>query len=137
MARPAGQVIVRIDVDEIVEASGRAWDKAAKQVASEIDEHIYRNLSKRQSPPTSRPGQYPHVGQERGNPHLRDEYTVTGTRQGFKVYARVPHGLYLNEGTPNMAPRPWATKAMNARDWIAKTAKLAREFTGGSRRRSK
>ncbi len=136
MARPAGQVIVRMDVEAIVEASGRAFDKAAKQVAGELDEYIQAQITKAQSPPPSRPGQYPHVGAKYDHPKLYESYSVTGTRQGLKVYCRVPHGLYLNEGTDKMAPRPWATRAINARDWMARIAKLARQYTGGGRRRS-
>ena len=137
MARPAGQVIVRMDVERIMETSGRAWDRAAARVAMELDEKIQREITKRQSPPPSKTGQYPHIGARFDHPKLFESYTVTGTRQGLKVYCTVPHGLYLNEGTSRMAKRPWATRAITYRDWAARIAQLARQETGGSRRRSK
>ena len=137
MARPAGQVVVRMDVGQIEEASGRAMDKAAKQVAEELSAYIQTQITKKQSLPASKPGQYPHVGEKYDHRKLYEGYTVTGTRHGLKVYSQVPHGRYLEEKSPSDGGRPWATRAMESRDWMARIAKLAWEYTGGSRRGSK
>lgn len=129
MARPRGQVIVKFNVDEVREASGRAFDRAAKQVAGEIEAYMQQKCS-RLYPPESKPGQYPKMrtGQHVGGIH------VTGSRNGFTVYAEAPHSVFLEEGTVNMAPRPWATRAMMARDWMSRIARLARQYTGGSKK---
>lgn len=133
MARPAGQVIVRMDPGEIANVSGRAMGRAMNQVAEEIELYIQEHSSTLYPPP-SKPGQYPH---ERSG-DFKSGVHVTGTQRGFTVYSRAPYGIYLEEGnTRGMAPRPWAYRALVARDWLAKVAKLAREFTGGSRRRSR
>jgi hypothetical protein len=135
MARPAGEVIVHFDVDAVAEASGRAFDRAARQVATEIEAYMIGKMSRPN--PTgknpSAPGQYPKMV----SAALIEGVRVTGTRNGVTVYSRQPYGRYLDEGTDKMAPRPWATRALFARDWMARIARLAREFTGGSRRRSK
>lgn len=127
MARPRGQVIVHYDVAEVAEASGRAFDKAARQVAGEIEAYMQAKCS-RPYPPASKPGQYPKI---RSGEHVSGIH-VTGTRNGVTVYAEALHSLFLEHGTVNMEPRPWADRALNARDWMARIAKLARQFTGGS-----
>lgn len=127
----SGQVIVKYDLRAVEEASGRAFDRAAAQVAKEIEAYI-QTKSSRPYPPASKPGQYPRVrtGEFVGT------VNVTGSRRGIFVRSPVPHGRFLEEGTVNMDPRPWATKALNARDWMSRIAKLARQYTGGSRKPS-
>ena len=136
MARPSGEELIRLPVAEIVETSGRAFDKAAKQVAAEIEAYMISKMSRpcdRSKGGHSRPGQYPKM--EKG--WLVEGIRVTGSRNGIGVYCREPYGRYLDEGTENMQPRPWAMRALEARDWMERIANLAREYTGGSRRRSK
>jgi hypothetical protein len=139
MAAPKGQIIVRMNIDAIEDASRRATSRAAKVVAAELEGYIERQITKKQSPPASKPGQYPHIGPSFEKPKLYANFRVTGTDTGLTVYCSVPHGKILEDkvlltGTPG--GRLWATRAMAARNWMAKVQKLARELTGGDRRRS-
>lgn len=133
MAAPRGQVIVRFPIAEVEEASKRALSRAAKEVAAEIEAYAIAKSSRPcdgRPGSHSKPGQYPKMETGEFVSGLR----VTGSNTGITFYSQAPHGRYLEEGTINMDPRPWATKAANARNWMAKIAKLARQYTGGSRK---
>ena len=129
MARPRGQVVVHYDIDAVADASGRAFDKAAKQVATEIEAYMKAKTA-RPYPPVSRPEQYPRARTYELNSGIH----VTGTRNGITVFNEAVHGVILqrkyDDGTPG--GRDWADRALRARDWMGRIAKLAREFTGGN-----
>ena len=140
MARPKGQVLIRQPAIPIPEASGRAWDRAMSQVAEELELHMQEHMATEHPPPSTSPG-YPHARTH----NLRSGLRVTGTRNGFTIYISGPgsaYARYVNEGTRNMGPRPYTPDARERETggggwerWLERAARLARDLTGGSRRR--
>lgn len=123
MARPVGTEIVKWDVRRMIQTTQAALNFAMKDTAAKMQNYVQNQLSK-PYPPASSPGNYPHIrtGQ------LKAGVYVSGTTNGIRVYSQAQHGVYLQWGTENMEPRPWATKMLRAQDWSAEVKKAARAY---------
>lgn len=124
--RPKGQRIDSLDVERAEEFPRKLWDKSARIVAAELENWI-RNHSARPNPTgkqPSQPGEYPKAVTTRFLRGVRVIYAKSAN--SFRVYSKMPYGRFLQEGTETMEPRPWATKALEAQDWIQRVAIIAR-----------
>jgi len=81
-------------------------NRAMAEIAPVIQADIQRRISK-PYPPESKPGQAPHLR----TGALHDSITVTSSRGSLKVRA-AEHGVFLENGTVNMAPRPFVTRVL-------------------------
>lgn len=83
------------------EATGKAFDK----VAREMTRDIRRKISK-PSPPPSSPGAHPHSQSGKRGSRLKN--TVQVIRKGLTLVVRVPqYGIWLEGGTSRMRARPF------------------------------
>ena len=131
--RPKGTKIDSLDIERAQEYPKKLWDKSARIVAAELENHI-RNNSIRPNPTGKNPskgGEYPKAVTTKFVGGVRVIYAPSAN--SFRVYSLMPYGKYLQDGTTNpdgstrMEARPWATKALEARDWIQRVAIIARE----------
>lgn len=128
MGRPKGSRAGEIDVEKAEKYPAVLWERAARAVAGEIEDWI--KLKSSRPNPTganpSKPGEYPKTVTGEFVDGVNVVYSRTNN--SLRVYSVAPHGKYLNSGTRNMEPRPWATKALASRDWLKRIAQVARAF---------
>lgn len=126
MGRPGGSRAGELDVEKAELYPRRLWERAARAVAGELEDWI-KIKSSRPNPTggnPSRPGEYPKAVS--GN--FVDGVRVVYSRENnaLRVYSAQPYGKFLNSGTGNMEPRPWATKALASRDWMKRIVQMAK-----------
>jgi hypothetical protein len=124
MARPAGQKFNEVDIDKAQDVPRRIWRLAVEQVRGELEDYVKAACSK-PYPPASTAGNYPHL--RTGN--LVDGLKVVYSEpdNALKMYSREPYGKWLQNGQlRDNTARPFGTKALLARDWVARIAKVAR-----------
>lgn len=129
MARPKGSRAGELDVEKAQSYPAVIWERAARAVAGELEDYIKYRCS-RPNPGGKNPskkGEYPK--QVLGN--FVDGVNVVYSRdnKALRVYSVQPYGKYLNDGTPNMEPRPWVEKALASRDWLKRIAETAKAFS--------
>lgn len=128
MARPAGINVLELDVEKAQGFGVKLWERAARSVAGEMEEWAQRHSSRPN--PTgknpSKPGQYPKLVSGEFVDGIRFVYSREA--KAIRAYTRAKHGVFLQEGTPNMEKRDWATKTMEAKNWLARVATVARAF---------
>jgi hypothetical protein len=89
-----------VEIDTIV-------DSASREAAQELKNTIISN-SNDSYPPSSKPGQYP----KKRTGSFVDSLEITENADNISLVSGVLHGLYLQEGTSTMDPRPWLTLAI-------------------------
>ena len=140
----SGTIITKFKTQQTIRASKNALGKAYKEVAAAIEAEVKTKCRAKQSPPSSRPGQYP--SEDTGN--FATGINVTGTANGITIASNHLYGAYLEHGVgphatkkggihPGMAARPWASKILKLKKWEGQIAKLAMEYTGGKAKTSK
>jgi len=73
-----------------------------KNVAKKVEGDLKAVVGQAHSPPPSKPGEPPHMDSE----WLRDSIEVKADKNGLHIQF-AEHGLHLEYGTSQMAPRPW------------------------------
>jgi hypothetical protein len=125
MGRPGGQKFNEVDIDKAQDVPRRIWRMAVEQVRGELEAYVKAACSK-PYPPASTAGNYPH---------LRTGELVEGIRvvysepdNALRMYSKTHdhHGVFLQEGLRDGTTRPFGTKALLARDWVARIAKVAK-----------
>jgi hypothetical protein len=118
-----GVIVKRIPIPDVKGVSNYAKRNAAKEVAAELEGWIQGHCS-RPAPPASKPGQYPRARSY----EFVTGVNVTGTEKYLTVASQAMHGVYMEDpdGTRPNGRRRWATKAVKAKDWVAKIKRLAR-----------
>lgn len=131
-----GRIVTKFQVKKAKKVTNNAFNKALKEVAAEMEKAMKSQMKKRY-PPHSRPGGIPHVGP---NANLRNSIRVTASRGSIKVRS-VNYGVFLETGTSNMRPRPWARRILftptRQKKWANKIAKRSLQLTGGRAKRSR
>jgi len=130
MARPKGSVADAASIDYVRDVPRRRFIQAAHVVALELEGYIKERCSRVNPYPYKNPsagGEYPKM--RTGN--FADGVRVVVADQGrygaeLRIYSAMPYGKFLESGTTNMEARPWASRALEAKDWIARVTKLAR-----------
>lgn len=114
---------LQLDGRRVRNIAMNAIHRAMAEVAPDIQASIQRRISK-PYPPASKPGQAPRLR----TGELHDSVTVTFSRGSLKVRT-AEHGVFLENGTVNMQPRPFVARVLydGRSDWATKIAKLARE----------
>lgn len=129
VGRPPGSKAAELDIAGAQGIPRRLWERSAKIVAEELEAYI-KTKSLRPNPSgrnPSKPGEYPKAVTTEFVEGVNVRYNRENN--SFRIYSEAPHGRYLQEGTKNMLPRPWATKALNAKDWVRRIAIIAREHS--------
>lgn len=126
-----GTIIMKFKIHRRLRGSKRAFDRAHKEVAEEMEFEIKRKVA-RAYPPASKHGQFPRLRSGK----FRTGIKVTGTAFGITVSSVQKYGKYLEDGTVNMRPRTWAKRVLvwgdNRAKWEKKIGALARIYTGRS-----
>lgn len=104
MAAPIGRL--ELDGRRIRNVAMNAVNRAMAEFAPIIQADIQRRISK-PYPPASKPGQAPHLR----TGELHDSIAVTSSRGSLKVRG-AEHAVYLENGTINMAPRPFVARVL-------------------------
>lgn len=112
---PSIDIRTRLDtsrLDEIVrvlpERTRRATEAAADDIVQDIQEHWSGHY-----PPASSPGQSPAVRSGNLDSSIRAQPIDDGFTQMISPdLQQAPYGLFLEEGTTNMAPRPYLLPAL-------------------------
>lgn len=132
---PKGRVITEFRTRQASRTSVRALDRALKVVGKEMETAILKKIE-RQGPPRSVPGQPP--SRDKGN--LYNSVVVTSSKGVIRVRT-VNYGLFLEGGTSNMDARPFVRPVLFSKGartkWSRKIAKLAKQFSGGNKTKSR
>ena len=127
-------VVARFEpTSKVLDVANRSLEQAMRKIAPEIQAAIRKQLGKKVYPPASRPFTVP--AKRTGN--LRDSATIqvskTGNRPALQLRT-IHYGKYLQDGTPNMEPRPFGTNILYQKKWLTKLGRLAGQLTRRRRR---
>jgi len=101
-----GTIVRRFQTRATINATQKALASGYKKAAKFLQKDLKVSVST-PYPPASSPGKPPH--QRTGK--LKNSITVTGTKDGLTIRS-VNYGLFLNEGTGTILPRPWVNKGI-------------------------
>lgn len=129
MARPAGERLDELDAERAAEIPRRIWRQAVEQVRGELEDYVKAACSTPNPPPfthSSKDGEYPRARTFEFVDGLRVVYSEE--ENALRLYSKTHdhHGVFLQNGLRDGTTRPFGTKALLARDWVARIAKVAR-----------
>jgi hypothetical protein len=129
-------VVARFEpTNKVLDVANRSLEDAMRQIAPEIQSAIKKQLTRKKYPPASKP--FTHPAKRTGN--LANSVQIQVSRKGRRPALQLKtiyYGEYLQNGTPNMEPRPFGADILFQKKWIKRLGQIAAQATRARRRRS-